>query len=409
MNKTFNINISGFVFTVDDNAYELLKNYLDTLHNVFASSPDCAELTSDIEQRIAEILMESTAGGSRVVGLAEVEAIISRMGRPEEFFDGEAVIEEPNGSGRVNIDSQTYNMVPPPYIPKGRRRLFRDPFNRMIGGVCAGLANYLGVDATWVRLIAVVLAFASLSTICVAYIIMWIVVPEAHTPLEVMQMKGESPTMENIGRTVTDSFRQVRDQINVSIGQFQTTDTPVKRGKAFADGLAQVFGFIGRVILVIGIFVCCTLVLAFGLGLFGCLIALIIFLTPYGFDISPELAEKSRMVIPGILCSIGYILAIGIPLFMLLWFMLRSYSRQRRPMPRGWKVSLVAAWVIGFLMAGVCTGIIVALDENDSHVERYENQRRVIHRDTVVDIYDSGERPLPSQADTISHRDTIAG
>ncbi len=384
MNKTFNINISGFVFTVDDNAYELLKDYLDTLHNAFATNPDCAELSADIEQRIAELLMEATEGGSCVVSLEHVESIIARMGRPEEIVDDEMVVEE-NGTGEnIHIEpGTTETAIPPPYIPKGRRRLFRNPFNRMIGGVCSGLANYLGVDATWVRLVAVALAFASFSTICVVYIIMWIVVPEARTPLQVMEMKGESPTIENIGRTVTDSFRQVRNQVNNSIGSFQSPQTAVTPGKAFADGLARIFGFIGRVLLVICIILCCAILFAFGLGMFGCIIALVVFLMPYSFDLNPDLVEKTRIVIPALLCSIGYILAIGIPLFALLWFLLRSSNRQRRPMVRGWKIALTTAWVIGFLMAGICTGMLISINEESSD-ERIFPSERVVVRDTVV-------------------------
>lgn len=91
MKKTFNINISGYVFTIDDDAYDLLKDYLDTLHHAFASQEDGAELIADIEQRMAEILGQQNDGGMRVITIADAEAIIARMGRPEEIIEDETV------------------------------------------------------------------------------------------------------------------------------------------------------------------------------------------------------------------------------------------------------------------------------------------------------------------------------
>ena len=133
------------------------------------------------------------------------------------------------------------------------------------------------------------LAFASFSVAVIIYIILWIIVPEARTTLDFMQMQGKAPTMENIGQTVTDTFRRMGDTFSNSdkanrpgthgSADFAKTE-PRSTGKVMADGLASFFGFVGKVLLIIGIVVCTIIEAAFGIGLLGCIIALITFITP---------------------------------------------------------------------------------------------------------------------------------
>ncbi len=386
MKKTININISGYVFTIDDDAYELLKDYLDTLHSVFHSHDDQAEVISDIEQRMAEIFMQATADCQRVITLSDVEKIIARMGRPEDMMDDyidERISEEPESASRQEFG---HDVPPPPPPPTPiSKRVFRDPFDKMLGGVCSGFAVYFNIDPTWLRLALVALAFLSLSTICVVYIVLWIVLPEAKTPMQFMQMRGESPTMDNIGKTVTDTFRRMDDGINQAVSS--TSEAVRSSGKVFADGLASFFGFIGRVSVIILIFICCVIELVLGIGLVGCLIALIAFLTPLGTSwlglTGIDDYCDTGIVITSLICAIGYILTIGIPVFALFWIMLRNWSSHKRNLSKGWRVAMMTAWFVGILMSGVTTGIIVAYEEGADLFEEDFNPNINVY-DTVT-------------------------
>lgn len=407
MKKTFNINISGYVFTIDEDAYELLRNYLDTLHNVFSNETDNAELVADLELRMAELLGVVTEGGAKVITIRNVEELISRMGRPEELVETEEEIHIAPGSGTTEetVRQTVEDMTPPPPPPL-RRRLFRDPNNSMIGGVCAGLAAFTGIDPTWVRLIAVALAFLSFSTICIVYIILWIVVPAAVTPLQQMQMRGESPTMANIGKNVTDAFRSAADSVNNAVNNaFSNNQAPQSSGsgKRFADGLASIFGFLGRMLAIIAIFVFGVIEFGLAVGLVGCIFSLIVFLIPMGAEwMDPALTGgyEYHVVIVGLICAIGYILAIGIPLFALLWLLLRGYGARQRIMSRGWRTSLLVVWIVSFIVAALTTGYIVNLDKNEFKPRHQETASEIVY--DTVSLTDDTVASATVETDTVT-------
>lgn len=377
MKKTFNINISGVVFTIDEDAYDLLNDYLDTLQHAFQGSDDSHELLTDIENRIAELLTADMAEGRCVVTLADIEEIISRIGRPEEMLDdassgsgtfsaqtGTEVKETTGGDGAENMNGNT----PPPYTPpenRKTRKLFRDPQNAMLGGVCAGLAAYLNIDVTFIRLLTVVISLLSVSTAAIIYLILWIVVPEARTPYERMQMSGEEPTIANIGRTVTDSFK---DGFSNGPGGDPRRQVPESGWKRFADGVANVFGVVAKILMICLIVVAIPVVGALAVALVGCIFALIVFSTSWGYalwvnNIGGEIVDEYVSPTLGLITAIGYILAIGIPLFALLWVVVMK----KHPMTKGWRNSLIITWILGFVVAAVFTGIIIL---RDSHYER---------------------------------------
>lgn len=389
MKKTFNINLAGYVFIIDEDAYELLRNYLDTLHNVFDAEADNAELMADLELRMAEILGADTEGGTKVITVALVEQLIARMGRPEELIDEATEIHE-SADGReteeeskVRIEEST-----PPPPPPLKRRLLRDPNNNMIGGVCAGLAAYLGMDPTWVRLIAVVLALLSFSTLCAIYIVLWIVVPVADTPLKQMQMRGESPTMENIGRNVTGAFRSAANSVEDVISSRFSGRKGEGSGKRFADGLVSFFGFVGRVLAIIMIFLGGVIEIGLAVGFVVCLFVLLLFLTPFGplwIDSAVFESYEYHTVVATLLGAIGVILAIGIPLFALLWVLLKGYGPKRREMSTAWKAALSVAWVISFILSAFSIGYIVNHDDRRSD----SKEERTVVYDTVDATTDS--------------------
>lgn len=158
MKQTMNANIGSIAFTLDEDAYYTLKEYLDTIERLLPAEEK--ESMADIERGIAEILREKVTSPLRVVTIVEVQAAMARMGRPEDFAaDGHRTDPRPKE---------------PIYV---RPRLYRSRSNRSIAGVCGGLAHYFGVDVTLLRLITLFLILFGGLSIWV-YIILWIVIPE---------------------------------------------------------------------------------------------------------------------------------------------------------------------------------------------------------------------------------------
>ena len=167
MKKTFTINISGTIFHIDDDAFEKLQKYLHMLNKHFGPAMEGQEILQDIEARIAELFLEKTSNKVEVITDFMVDEVIARMGKPEDFMEQEeesSAKAQPEEGSRINE-------------PQTGRRLYRDGDNKVIGGVCSGLANYFKIDPVIARVIFVVTIGISL----LAYIILWIAIPEYKT------------------------------------------------------------------------------------------------------------------------------------------------------------------------------------------------------------------------------------
>ena len=198
MNKVYHINLGGYPFTIDDDAYDRLTSYMASLESHFARSADCSEIMGDIEIRMAELMNERLSEGKRIVNLTDIEAAIHIMGSPEDFeTDDEAV-----GSG--GQESEYYT----------GKRLFRDPDNNVIGGVSSGIAAYFGIqDPVWIRLAFVLLTISGGMGVP-AYIILWIVMPEAKTSADRLHMRGAPINISNIARVVEEGVENIASKID---------------------------------------------------------------------------------------------------------------------------------------------------------------------------------------------------
>lgn len=370
MKKTFNINVAGFPFTIDDDAYTLLSEYLDTIEHAFAKQDDSRELVNDIESRIAELLLEQTSSGSAIVTAQDVEQVIRRVGQPEEMIEEDETIT-------IDSEKAEYKetVTPPPYIPplpKQKKKLYRDPQNAMLGGVCAGLGCYLNVDPTVVRLLTVLLTVLSVATMGIAYLILWIVVPEARTPYERMQMMGEQPTVENIGKTVTDNFREENSQ--------GSQPSAPQHSANLGDSLATFFGVCARILVIIGLIIAIPLLVAMVIGLIGCVFSLIMFSTSWGWTLFgeavPEWYEEAGTIpMWGVVCGIGSILALGIPLYLLVRM---GLNKKHTPLSKGVRNTLIVVWILGFITAAFSTGRIINLAHEQDRLNdlRWEQEHR---------------------------------
>jgi len=186
MKNTVSINLGGMVYHIDEDAYVVLKNYLDRIKEEIRDLEGNHEIYSDIESRIAELINEKFSNFKQVVTLSDVEEIISIMGKPEDI----------SGNSKSKRSYSSY---------RKNKRMYRDPDNRIIGGVCSGLAAYLNQDVTIVRVIFVLLAFFGMAGGFI-YIILWIVLPEANTIAQRLEMRGEEVTLNSIINFFKDEF-----------------------------------------------------------------------------------------------------------------------------------------------------------------------------------------------------------
>jgi phage shock protein PspC (stress-responsive transcriptional regulator) len=175
MKQVININFQGRVVPIEVTAFELLKNYTESLSRHFANEEGKEEIINDIESRIGELFQEKITKGATCITDDDVNAIIKNMGRPEEF---EAMDDAQTQSTASSSSSQEQSSAGNTQ-PTGNKRLFRDENDKVLGGVCSGLANYFNIDVVIVRIIFVILLFSGIGFL--TYIIMWIAVPSTAT------------------------------------------------------------------------------------------------------------------------------------------------------------------------------------------------------------------------------------
>ncbi len=173
MKKNFSVNIGGRIFNIDDDAYECLNSYLDRLRHFFATEQGYTEIIADIEMRIAELLDQQKENGQLIITLKHIEDVIASMGEPDQLSDTET--ERPQNTPGI----------------KTRGKLYRDPANRQIGGVAAGIAAWFGIDPVWVRLIfAAFTLFYAVGII--VYVVLWLILPVAQTTSEKLEMQRQT-------------------------------------------------------------------------------------------------------------------------------------------------------------------------------------------------------------------------
>ena len=165
MKKIININFHSRVIPIEETAYDILRKYVESLKRHFAGEEGGDEIVHDIENRFAELFSDKLKKGATCITDDDVNEIITSMGRPEDFDD-----ESIPGSG----PSATYAEEP---AEEGSRRLYRSENDKMLGGVCGGLAAYLKLDPSVVRIIYSILILGSFGTALLLYFILWIVLP----------------------------------------------------------------------------------------------------------------------------------------------------------------------------------------------------------------------------------------
>ena len=173
MKKIININLGGRVIPIEDSAYEMLKDYIESLRRFFANEEGRDEIINDIETRIAELMSEKNRKGINPITDADMEEIITSMGRVEDFEAAEE-LNEPSATGTGSTQQENTRSYARPRRERGR--LDRDSSDKIIGGVCSGIANYLDIDPAIIRILFAIISFGG-GFGFLLYIILWIVLP----------------------------------------------------------------------------------------------------------------------------------------------------------------------------------------------------------------------------------------
>ncbi len=196
MKITVSANLGGYSFNIDEDAYAELKRYLKNLEIHFAGEESASEILSDIESRMAELFKARLTSYKQVINIQDVTQVISVMGHPEDISDNEGPTPKEK------------------FSTPGAHRMYRDPDKRIIGGVCAGMGAYWDIEPWIVRIIFIAITMAGGLGILI-YLILYIVLPEAKTTAQKIEMKGDPVNIHNIKESVKKEFETVRKNMNL--------------------------------------------------------------------------------------------------------------------------------------------------------------------------------------------------
>lgn len=310
MKGIVNVNIAGIAFRLDDAAYGRLDDYLRRIRESYDDPAEGAEITGDLEARVAEIILTRQSAAT-LVPVALIDEALAQLGAPEEIA----------GSGGHAAEGS--DQAPPPASGPEKRiahRLYRNPEGAKLGGVCSGLATYFDIDASLVRLLfaaplVLMIAFFILdwddlgrtmgpfmTTAFILYPLLWIAIPRARTPLQQLEMCGERITRQNLEQT----FRREFDRS----GNAPEHIARRARSARNASVLSEIVTILGRIVL---FFIKAVVAII----AFGFIIAIVAVLTALGFALTRGSAT------PHLLVAVLVCLVVLIPLVLAVYGILK--------------------------------------------------------------------------------------
>ena len=315
MKKTITVNLNGRVFTIDEDAYRLLDNYLNNLRIYFRKEEGASEIIADFEARIEELLSEKTRQGYQVITIEQVEEVIARVGKPDDFADREDDAKEEK---QTNFTESA----------EGKKRFYRNVDDKLFGGVCSGIAAYFGWDVLVVRIIFIVLLFATKLLIVPFYLAAWLAFPGAFTAEQKLKMRGKPITVENIGKTVAAEKEATGNSRKGCVAGF--IDAFVGFIKVLLIGAGCLVGFPLAIVLFV------VIVVLFGL-LFGLGGGLLVGLPSFVIANHPVLA------------AITFLLVVGIPAAALVYAIIAHFAKLN-PMNRPVKWTFLIIWIVALIV-----------------------------------------------------------
>jgi phage shock protein PspC (stress-responsive transcriptional regulator) len=346
MNKTININLGGIFFHIDEIAYQKLKLYLDAIRKSLSDDPQGRdEILNDIEHRIGELLSERVKDERQVVNENDIDEITKIMGKPEDYL----------------VDEEMFEDEPIYKSKSASKKLFRDSDDKFLGGVSSGLGHYLGIDALWVRLLWVVLVIGGFGTGIPIYILLWILIPEAATTAEKLQMKGEPVNISNIERKIREELNNVSSRVKDGVNDVTAKVTNAEFKDKAKSGLQDFIETLSKIFIAIfsvfGKFIGALLIIVASLTLIGLIIGAFSWggIEILGFSddylMYPPFVIDS--ILPGWLIILFGFIASAIPFIVLFMLGLKIISSNIKSFSTTTKLSLLGIWIISVLGLGL--------------------------------------------------------
>ncbi|HEY1041397.1 MAG TPA: DUF2807 domain-containing protein [Candidatus Paceibacterota bacterium] len=368
MKKALQITLAGSLFTIEEDAFDRLSQYLNSIKSYFGKTPDNQDVVDDIEARIAEQLLEAIKSHNNIVTLEDVNAVITSMGTVEEITGDEA-----------GEQSESKEEASAP------RKLYRDPDDAIVAGVASGLAAYFGIDPLLMRGIFVVLAIFTTGAFIFAYIALAIFVPKAITQADKIKMRGGPMTLNSFKETM----REHVDDFTKNSKKMGEEGSPLRR---FIEKIFEIFGIVVRgiwkiFVKLMGLFL--TVVPIMMILLFIFVVINMIFNASSGYINFPI-----EQVIPGGLYYIAVILGFII-LFIPALFVAAigvSMLSAKRKMGLTAVITLLSIWIVSLFTAG--TLALKYAPQISNNIENLPQQQTVskvidVKDFTKLDLYDS--------------------
>lgn len=374
MNKTIIININSIVFHIEEDAYETLRSYMIDIKKHFGNTAESKEILEDIENRIAEMFSERIQTGRKeVINIEDVQHVITQMGRVSDFEES------------VESEGEFQSPEKQPHTSSAEhfgRKLMRDPDDKILGGVCSGLAHYFGMEPRWIRILLVLFVLIGGSGFLV-YVILWIVMPEAETRADKMAMRGEAPNLQNFKKSFEEEVKSFSEN-------FSGAGEHISRGARTAgNALSGCLGFIGKSI--------AWIILIFtGLSILGLFIVYVFnLMNIFGLEnpiVFPplEIMAKSDAIIA---LTFGF-LAILIPLIALFLWLIRILFKADK-VNNYLSLTMFATWIVS-IVGIIYYGVDAAQDFREKstiNVQRNVNVQKVYHfTEKDVRVLDANEK-----------------
>lgn len=373
MKKNISINLFGALYNIDDDAYKLLEHYLNSMKQYFSRQEGGEEIADDIEHRVAELLWEKREQGMEAIDITTVKEIISKIGNANEIDETSADSTSEDAEYTAQDSASDDNRYTKSYMDslKGKR-LFRDTREKMIGGVCSGLAIFFGGDVVMWRLSAVLLTILLGFADCffvlpVLYIVLLVIVPTARSAEDRLRMQGRNVTRETLHEEI----------ISESADEAEPYPTSDNNGcLSLILKLILIIVCLPVIVLLIGIFTIVMFSIIVAVGGASTVFPAIIGDPQFSLWLS---GHNNMIIITGL---IALLFVLVIPIYCLI-----HVIRNKSPFRSGTKVGITIAWILCIAVALVSFfGFI-----NQQKYNRHQNWLRyhqVMPVTTTIDMPD---------------------
>ena len=394
MKKNITINLCGRLFPIDEDAYEMLSTYEQSLRNYFRSREGGEEIVDDIEARIAELLDELKEQGTEAVTIENITEIIQRIGKPEEMDSLSPDPSPEDGKERKKQEANNSEAFAFGGAGIGAKRLYRDPYDKKLMGVLSGFAAYFGIDVLWCRLgyvAAILFSFVGSTlnflwwlpghhfffniqfwgfALIIAYVVLSILMPVAWSPEDRLRMKGKPINPQNLAEEVTKSSgasAPYTEEENPKMdGGAATTPPSYKRNPDKGSSASGCLGCIGGFFTTLWAVI--TLLFRGCIYTFGVFVTImcivgIICLAAFGLNTEdivsmmdiPQPEEFTvillSMKVPFYIFFVSTITVLSITAYAIIHSLLNEF-KQMPAMPYRQRIILLIIWIVGVIMAG---------------------------------------------------------